>query len=152
LNIRQRWRYRAGPDAYDELDVSKGMSIFDRLLRKPDSGSASSTTDADALNAALVAYVHTFPQQERLAAHLEQRGKLEERAQIEATLQIALQSTERYLYAQAEGVRWSTRFEAELFEHVARSSPWLSPQAFRSLVSFGAWLCWHEGLNAGPDV
>jgi len=151
--MRWCWRYRASPDLQDQQGLSKGMSIFSRLLREPETESASAVAETDELNAALVAYVHTFPQRERLKTHLEQLGKPEDEEKIEAKLQIALRSTESYLYAQVDGVKWSAQFEAELFEHVLRTSPWLSTQAFRSLLGFSGWLCWREGLNAaGPDA
>ena len=124
------------------------MSLFDRLRTKVNAETLPASSEVEELNAALVAYVHTFPQQKRLQTYLESLGKLERQPEIEARLQTALKSTEDFLYAQIEGIRWSEQFEALLFEHVVSSSPWLSKQAFRSLVSFGGWLCWHEGLNA----
>ena len=124
------------------------MSLFSRFKSKAKPQTSLDASEAKELNAALMAYVHTFPRPDRLEAHLEILGKLERKAEVEARLQIALKCTENFLYAQVGGVRWNEKFETALFEHVVQSSPWLSKPAFLSLVSFGGWLCWHEGLNA----
>lgn len=122
---------------------------FLRFLRKNGNAVSSEKLDqAEVLNGALCAYVHTFPQRERLHAYISQRRLQGLAARIELSVTTAVKDTEDYLYAQSGGVAWGVEFEEALFNHVSQRSPWLSRKAFRSLVGFGGWLCWHEGLNA----
>jgi hypothetical protein len=122
---------------------------FLRFLRTKGKATSSGKPDeAEVFNEALSAYVHTFPQRERLLAYISNHQQQERAADIEASVTVAVKDTEDYVYAQSDGVRWSDEFEEALFNHVSQRSPWLSRSAFRSLVGFAGWLCWHEGLNA----
>lgn len=100
------------------------------------------------LNAALRAYVSTFPRHDRLLSHLRDAGLDSKASEIEARLRTALDAAEKYLWGQKDGVGWTEDFEERLFEHLRLSSPWLDREGFSSILSFGKWLCWHEGLDA----
>ena len=100
------------------------------------------------LNDALNAYVATFPVEENLKAFLARHGREGNLAGIKATLDAAIGATEEILWKEPGGVLWTEEFKGNLFQAVRVRNPWLSQQGFSSLVSFGGWLCWHEGLNA----
>ncbi len=99
------------------------------------------------LNAALLAYVRTFPVDERLEEFLMSRGLKEHKRAIQTTLDQAVKSAEDFLWAQPNRVVWNVAFEDAQFNHIVQEHEWLSRDAFRSLVSFSKWFCWHEGLS-----
>jgi hypothetical protein len=119
-----------------------GLAIFKPLK---ESTLAHEPTD---LNASLLAYLHTIPDRNRLLTYLKMRGQQNRADEIEAVLMVAIKNAETFLYDQEGGVVWGSPFEDVFFKHLQATSPWLCKQAFGSLVSFGGWLCWHEGLNA----
>jgi hypothetical protein len=110
--------------------------------------SADAPLNAESLNAALSAYVATFPSAERLRAHLEAGGLTAHAAQFELELKAAVHAAEESIYAAAgRGEKWDAAFNERFFQEVARQHPWISRQAFKSLGSFGQYLNWHDGLG-----
>lgn len=99
------------------------------------------------LNQALQAYISTVPDEGRLRAHLDSIGLGLRLLEFQERLRPALESTENYLWAQRDGVRWTDEFEKRLFEYVRNAAPWLDRDGFSSLCSFGKWLCLREGLS-----
>ena len=106
------------------------------------------TVLAGVLSSSLSVYVDTLPNAPRLASYLAEQGLAEQREEIQAALDAAVKDTGDFLWMQGGGVRWCGGFEDSLFSHLALLHPWLSRDSFRSLVAYGRWLCWHEGLNA----
>jgi hypothetical protein len=104
------------------------------------------------LNEAMTAFVHTIPSERRLEQFLVKAGLSNQLPEVEASLRLALKATESHLYAQPNGVRWTSEFEEELFEQIRKTCPWLNEVGFRPLKAFGQWLCWHEGLNVRPEA
>jgi hypothetical protein len=136
------------------LQLSLVSHMFSRLFgRKHTSAFESASLSDCVLNEAIFAYVKTFPQKERLAEFIASRGLTQHAATIAASLGKVVCDTQEYLYAQADGVRWSKSFENDLFSYVQHQNPWLTVDGFKPLLGFGGWLCWHEGLmhsNATP--
>lgn len=106
------------------------------------------TVSASVLCSSLTAYVVTFPSSPRLASYLVEQGLAEHRDSIQATLDAAIKDTDDYLWKQEGGIRWNSSFEDAMFVHLEGRHPWLVRKAFKSLVAYARWLCWHEGLNA----
>lgn len=107
------------------------------------------TVPAAVLSSSLSVYVDTLPSAPRLASYLAEQGLAEQREEIQAVLDAAIKDTGDYLWMQDGGVRWGGGFEDSLFSHLELLllHPWLSRASFKSLVAYGGWLCWHEGLN-----
>lgn len=106
------------------------------------------TVPAAVLSSSLSVYVDTLPSAQRLASYLAKRGLAEQREEIQAVLDAAIKDTGDYLWRQDGGVRWDGGFEDLLYSHLELLHPWLTRSSFKSLVAYGGWLCWHEGLNA----
>ena len=62
------------------------------------------------LNAAMQAYVHTFPNRKSLAEHIDAAGLTEQRDEIIAKLDAVLKTAEDYLYSFPGGVSWGDAF------------------------------------------
>jgi len=110
---------------------------------------SDSPLSAESLNAALLAYVATFPAPERLRAHLEANGLTEHAAPFELELKAATRSAEAFIYAAAAAgqEKWDAAFNERFFQAVAAQHPWISREAFKRLESFGQYLNWHDGLG-----
>jgi hypothetical protein len=102
---------------------------------------------AEALNAALEAYVATVPSPPRLRAHLEAQGLMEQAARFELELRATVRTAEQFLYGESGKGQWDAAFNQRYFETVARQHPWISRAGLKRLGSFGQWLNWHEGLG-----
>jgi hypothetical protein len=103
---------------------------------------------ASVLCSSLSAYVVTFPSTPRLSSYLVEHGLAEHGETIQATLDAAIKDTDDFLWTQEGGVSWDSRFEDAMFYHLEGRHPWLGRKAFKSLIAYARWLCWHEGLNA----
>lgn len=100
------------------------------------------------LNRALLKYVQTLPQRERLEKHISRSGLEHHSQEIIAELDGLLQSAERFLWDYPEGVPWTGQFEKEYAEMLVQKRPWLNKTSIERIFVFSRWLCWHEGLNA----
>jgi hypothetical protein len=103
--------------------------------------------DAATLNAALMAYLHTLPQIERLRTHITAHGLQAQAQTIEAELRALIKSADDFLYAQEEGTQWDQAFSTRFHTYIAHAHPWLTREAFAAFESYGKWLSWHEGLG-----
>lgn len=103
---------------------------------------------AEDLNRALEQYVQTFPDADRLEAHLATHPDPGLRETIRTELRAVVSETEKFLWAQEGGVSWANGAEEHLFQHLRVRHPWLERTAFRAIVGFSKWICWHDGLNA----
>ncbi len=100
------------------------------------------------LNAAMRAYVHTFPNRKGLVEHIAALGLAEHSDDITAQLDAVLKTAEDYLYSFPGGVPWSESFERDYHALLRRQHTWLDSESLGRVHGFSGWLCWHEGLNA----
>jgi hypothetical protein len=100
------------------------------------------------LNAAMQAYVHTFPNRKSLAEHIAAAGLTEQSDEIVGKLDAVLKTAEDYLYSFPGGVPWGEAFERDYHALLRKEHTWLDSESLGRVHGFSGWLCWHEGLNA----
>jgi hypothetical protein len=102
----------------------------------------------EVLNAALQAYMHTFPNRSGLNSHIERVGLVDQRGDIVAELDAVLKTAEEHLYSFPGGVSWDESFVRDFHALLRKKHPWLDQESLGRIHGFSGWLCWHEGLNA----
>ena len=100
----------------------------------------------DALNAALAAYIKTVPNAKHLEEFLATHDLTYRESEIKTRLRSIVGDTDDFLFAQQAKVEWTDGFKEVLFQHLKVKHLWLTRQGFIPLISYGGWLCWHEGL------
>jgi hypothetical protein len=109
--------------------------------------------DIDALrNAAVAAWISTFPIDARLEAFL---------AEVPAALRADVKRSARAIFkaagdfledaAKAGVVKLDTFYPA-LEAHLRGRFPWMAAPAFSALRSYTGWYAWHEGYSAGSGA
>lgn len=113
---------------------------------------SSGSPDAAVLNAALLAYLQTFPTVENLGAFIEKRGLADREERITGELDRLLKTAEKHLWGYPGGVPWGEAFERAYTAMLRQKHPWLDDEPMGRIFGFSRWLCWHEGLNRPEDA
>lgn len=96
-------------------------------------------------NAAVQAWINTFPVEDRLAAFLSTLPESVKR-EVEQSARAIYASADGYLHAEAErGVLDMDRFDQALRGHLLSQFYWVNESTLNTLHSYTNWMSWHEG-------
>jgi hypothetical protein len=102
----------------------------------------------EVLNAAMLAYLQTFPSGDRPAEHIERSGVVLDKQAIVCELDAVLKTAQNYLWDYPGGVPRTDEFEYQYRDYLREKHHWLNSASMARLFAFARWICWHEGLNA----
>ena len=97
------------------------------------------------LNAALRAYVRTFPSSERLMRHISAAGLADQNDEIVAMLDAALETAGDHLYRFPGAL--PRAFERDYYAFLIEQHSWLDAESLGCIHEYLGWLSWHEGLS-----
>lgn len=120
-------------------------------MRAKSPSSTGSGPDLDhLLNAAVAAWIRTFPVEERLDVFLATVPDAL-RGDVRRAVKAAFKAASDYLEAAANaGPVELAAFHPAMEEHLRRDFPWLGEHALVAFRSYTGWYAWHEGYLGSP--